>query len=134
MLKYVPCISLLHLLGALADYCSRAQGVNCCAAARLLLDSGPDGGSCPPVGACRGFEGTCGQLAAQFAEVPVLPDFPNGLADWTCTAFPDDNNPVDSFVVGLVRAPRLMCWATAADVLIFTLLRPRRSLSPSASP
>ena len=56
------------------------------------------------MGACRGFEGTCGQLAAQFAEVPVLPDFPNGLADWTCTAFPDDNNPVDSFIVGLVRA------------------------------
>ena len=70
---------------------------------RLILDSGPDGGECPPVGPCRGFEGNCGDIANQFATLPVLPDYPNGLQDWTCTAFPDDDNkPVDSFIVGLI--------------------------------
>ena len=70
---------------------------------RLILDSGPDGGECPPVGPCRGFEGNCGDIATQFATLPVLPDYPNGLQDWTCTAFPDDDNkPVDSFIVGLI--------------------------------
>jgi hypothetical protein len=67
------------------------------------LDSGPDGGNCPPVGPCRGFEGTCGYITAQFAELPVLPDFPNGMQDWVCTAFPDDeNSQVDAFLVGLI--------------------------------
>ena len=79
-----------------------AKAVNCCAAVRLLLDSGPDGGECPPVGDCRGFNGTCGELPAQFATVAVMPDYPNGLADWTCTAFPNDDNSVDSFIVGLI--------------------------------
>ena len=80
-----------------------AKAVNCCNDLRLILDSGPDGGACPPVGPCRGFEGNCGDLADQYATLPVLPDFPNGLADWTCTAFPDDENkPVDSFIVGLI--------------------------------
>ena len=69
---------------------------------RLLLDSGPDGGECPPVGDCRGYNGTCGLLATQFATVAVLPDYPNGLQDWTCTAFPNDDNSVDTFVVGLI--------------------------------
>ena len=70
---------------------------------RLILDSGPDGGECPPVGPCRGFEGNCGDIANQFATLPVLPDYPNGLQDWTCTAFPDDDNkPFDSFLVGLI--------------------------------
>jgi hypothetical protein len=55
------------------------------------------------VGPCRGFEGNCGDIATQFATLPVLPDYPNGLQDWTCTAFPDDENkPVDSFIVGLI--------------------------------
>ena len=66
------------------------------------MDSGPDGGNCPPVGPCRGFEGTCGDITAQFAELPVLPDYPDGMADWTCTAFPDDNSNLDSFLVGLI--------------------------------
>jgi hypothetical protein len=34
--------------------------------------------------------------------VAVLPDYPNGLQDWTCTAFPNDSNSVDSFLVGLI--------------------------------
>ena len=80
-----------------------AKGANCCADMRLILDSGPDGGACPPVGPCRGFEGNCGDIADQFATLPVLPDYPNGLQEWTCTAFPDDENkPVDSFIVGLI--------------------------------
>ena len=74
----------------------------CCAAVRLLLDSGPDGGECPPVGDCRGFNGTCGLLPDQFATVAVLPDYPNGLQDWTCTAFPNDDSQIDSFIVGLI--------------------------------
>ena len=82
---------------------ARAQGANCCNDMRLILDSGPDGGACPPVGPCRGFEGNCGDIANQFATLPVLPDYPNGLQDWQCTAFPDDENkPVDSFIVGLI--------------------------------
>ncbi len=65
-----------------------AKAVNCCAELRLMLDSGPDGGACPPVGPCREFVGNCGDLAAQFADVPVLPDFPDGLADYVCTGAP----------------------------------------------
>ena len=80
---------------------------------RLVLDSGPDGGACPPVGDCRGFNGTCGMLATQFATVPVLPDYPNGLQDYTCTAFPDDASSVDSFIVGLIAL------AVAIPVTVF---------------
>ena len=79
-----------------------AQGVNCCVVLRQILDSGPDGGNCPPVGPCRGFEGTCGDITNQFAELPVLPDYPDGMQDWTCTAFPDDNSNLDTFLVGLI--------------------------------
>ena len=38
----------------------------------------------------------------QFADVPVLPDFPDGLADWVCEAFPNDDNQVDGFIVALI--------------------------------
>ena len=69
---------------------------------RVILNSGLDGNNCPPVGPCRGFTGTCGDLATQFAELPVLPDYPNGMQDWVCTSFPDDTNDVDSFLVGLI--------------------------------
>ena len=67
----------------------------------MILDSGPDGGDCPPVGMCRGFE-SCSELMTQFVDVPVLPDFPDGLADWVCQAFPNDDNQVDSFIVSLI--------------------------------
>ncbi len=76
--------------------------MNCCAELKQLLDSGPDGGDCPPVGPCRGFPGDCADLPDQFTTLPVLPDFPDGLADWTCHAFPDEDNQVDSFLVGLI--------------------------------
>jgi hypothetical protein len=70
-----------------------AKAVNCCAELRFILDSGPDGGECPPVGPCRGFpepgkEATCSMIIDQFADLAVLPDFPNGLNEYTCHAFP----------------------------------------------
>ncbi len=79
-----------------------AKAVDCCAELKLILDSGPDGGDCPPVGPCRGFAGDCADLPDQFAALPVPPDYPDGLADYTCHAFPDDDNQVDSFLVGLI--------------------------------
>jgi hypothetical protein len=54
------------------------------------------------VGPCRGFEGDCGDLATQFASLPVMPGFPDGLAGWTCDAFPNDENPRDSLIVALI--------------------------------
>ena len=88
-------------ISALPCYRYYAKAVNCCFDVRSLLDA-DDPGICPPVGPCRGFEGLCADIPAQFATVPVLPDYPNGLQDYTCHAFPDDDNPVDSFLVGLI--------------------------------
>jgi hypothetical protein len=79
-----------------------AKGVNCCAELVLLLNSGPDGGACMAPTDCRGFTGTCADLPEQFAEVAVEPYFPNGLSEYTCTAFPDEEKTVDSFIVGLI--------------------------------
>ena len=79
------------------------KAVNCCALIRIILDSGPDGGACPPgAGPCRGFEGNCADITAQFADLPVLPDHPNGLADYECHAFPDDANFTDTLLVSLL--------------------------------
>ncbi len=86
----------------LIDAASPVQGANCCAELRALLDAGPDGGDCPPAGPCRGFVGSCADLPTQFEAVPVLPDFPNGLSDYVCRAFPNGDAPVDSFIVGLI--------------------------------
>ena len=72
-----------------------AKGVNCCAEIQALLE-------CPPVGPCRGVEANCGDLAEAFADTPVLPDYPDGLADYTCAAFPDEENDRDTFIVGLL--------------------------------
>ena len=79
-----------------------SKAVLCCGELRAILDGGPDGGMCPPTGPCRGFSGDCADLAAPFADVAVLPDYPDGLSSYTCTAFPNDDNPVDSFIVGLI--------------------------------
>ena len=78
---------------------------NCCSALRLILDSGPDGGACPPTGLCRGFAGNCADIAAQFSDLPVLPDYPDGLADFACHAFPDDARFGDTILVGLRACP-----------------------------
>ena len=72
-----------------------AKGVNCCAEVQALLE-------CPPVGPCRGVEANCGDLPQAFADTPVLPDYPDGLADYTCSAFPDDENQRDTLIVGLL--------------------------------
>ena len=61
----------------------------------MLLD-------CPGVGPCRDVVGNCGDLAGVFADTPVPPYFPDGLKDYTCTTFPDEDRPLDSFVVGLI--------------------------------
>ena len=84
------------------------KGVNCCAELRGILNSGPDGGFCPPSGPCRGHVGDCGELRAQFAFVPVLPNFSTGLSGYTCRAFPDTGesgiagNQRDIWIVALV--------------------------------
>ena len=56
---------------------------------------------CPAIGPCRGVEANCGDLATVFADTP-LPEYPNGLMDWTCSAFPNDDVPRDSLIVGLL--------------------------------
>jgi hypothetical protein len=61
----------------------------------MLLD-------CPGVGPCRDVVGNCGDLAGVFADTPVPPYFPDGLKDYTCTTFPDEDRPLDSFIVGLI--------------------------------
>ena len=86
-----------------------AKAVNCCAEVVAILDSGPDGGNCPSAADCRGFTGNCADIVNQFADLPVLPDFPDGMADYTCTAFPNDDNPIDSFIVGLSAWPDAVC-------------------------
>jgi hypothetical protein len=92
----------LHIAHQRFPFCSP---VNCCAEVVSLLDGGPDGGNCASPAYCRGFVGNCADIAAQFAEVPILPYFPNGLADYTCHAFPDEDRPLDSFLVGLSALP-----------------------------
>ena len=70
-----------------------------------MLDGGLDGGNCPASdfnAPCRGFTGECGALEDQFANVAVLPNYPNGMVDYDGTAFPDNSHPLDSFIVGLI--------------------------------
>jgi hypothetical protein len=54
---------------------------------------------------CRGFRGDCADLQRQFEELPpqVLPPGAD-VAGFTCHAFPDDDNPIDKFFVGLIFA------------------------------
>jgi hypothetical protein len=81
------------------------KATNCCIDIRAILDGGPDGGDCDPTdffAPCRGFTGECGVLEDQFAYVAVLPDYPGGMIDYDCQAFPDNNNALDSFIVGLI--------------------------------
>jgi hypothetical protein len=58
---------------------------------------------CVPGAPCRGREGImCGDLAATFADEPLPPHFPDGLADYSCRQFPDEENPRDSLIVALI--------------------------------
>jgi hypothetical protein len=73
-----------------------AKGVNCCAEVRAILDATPFCTAAPD--ACAG---ECATLPLVFADVPV-PGYPGGLADYICTAFPDDGVPSDTVVVALI--------------------------------
>lgn len=69
------------------------RGANCCFALRDLL-----GCSADPNSPCRGFTGTCGDLAKQFAEVPFEETTgedaePMVVGDFECHEFPDPVRP-----------------------------------------
>ena len=102
--NWCACCCYAYLLLPRADARFLRTKRGSCNAVRDLLNSGPDGGSCPPGYSlpCRGFTGECGDITSQFGSIPVLPDYPDGLADWNCHAFPDDDKPLDSFLVGLI--------------------------------
>ena len=87
--------------------------MNCCAEVVSILDGGPDGGNCPAAGSCRGFNGTCADVVQQFADVPILPGYPSGMSEYSCNAFPMDDKPVDSLLVGLISL------AVAIPVTVF---------------
>lgn len=95
-----------------------AKGVNCCGEIRGILNSGPDGGSCPPGnGPCRGFSGDCGAIKSQFKRVPIYPDFPKGLSGYKCHAFPnkgDGSLSRDTVIVALIS---YACMLPVATVL-----------------
>lgn len=73
-------------------YWSRA--INCCSEVRALLGCETDYAR-----PCREFDGDCADLEAQFMGVQD-----SGLEVYVCHAFPDSENPVDSFIVGLICA------------------------------
>ena len=109
-----------------------SKSKNCCAQLRELLDSGPDGGACPADATqpCRGFVGTCADLRAQFADVPVMPSFPAGLSTYVCTAFPDTASPLStpgaggaSLGVPLRDALIVGCISAAVALPVAVLLR-----------
>jgi len=82
-----------------------SRGANCCIEIRDIL-------GCDPVGPCLGYEGDCGDLQTQFAELqgPWLysvavgepPTEQMSLADYVCHAFPDDAYVTDQLLVGLI--------------------------------
>jgi hypothetical protein len=64
---------------------------------RAILDVAPFCAAAPD--ACAG---DCATLPLVFADVPLPPAYPDGLQDYTCTAFPDDSVPSDTVVVALI--------------------------------
>jgi hypothetical protein len=124
---------LLFLTRRVKSADARAVAVNCCAEVVAILDSGPDGGNCASPADCRGFTGNCADIVDQFADLPVLPDFPNGMADYTCTAFPNEDNPIDSFIVGLSASPRRACFLAASDARLHPPQSRSRLRCPPAS-
>jgi hypothetical protein len=78
-----------------------SRGANCCAEIRALLE-------CDPVGPCRGFEGDCADIQAQFETVqgPYMYGMPPEehlyLDEYVCHAFPDDAYVTDQIFVGLI--------------------------------
>lgn len=59
----------------------------------LILDCDP-----LPSVPCREFTGNCGQLVDQFTD--LVPE----LAAYECHAFPDDAQPVHTFIAGLIMS------------------------------
>jgi hypothetical protein len=76
-----------------------AKAVNCCAEVRDIL---ADACAATPT-ACAG---SCADLANVFASTPVPPAFPDGMADYVCQAFPNDDSSVR------VRPPQHAHWDT----------------------
>ena len=46
--------------------------------------------------------GNCADLPAVFATTPLLPYYPNGLQEYTCHQFPDDDVTSDTIIVALI--------------------------------
>jgi hypothetical protein len=86
-----------------------AKGSNCCAALRAEVAAACAAAAAP----CPANAPTmrCADLLAA-AAAPASP-YPPELRDWTCTAFPDDDLPVDSLLVALIAL------AVALPVTIF---------------
>ena len=78
-----------------------SKGSTCCDDIRLQLN-------CDPVGPCREFTGDCTDIPDQFSTMLFVDPaaecqpLPSPVNDYVCTAFPDDENPIDSFLVGLI--------------------------------
>jgi hypothetical protein len=91
-----------------------AKGVNCCAEVMFILGD-----------LAVGLESTtCGDLPLAFADKPVPPYFPDGMSEYVCHAFPDDERPVDSFIVALIAlasAWRCDVWLRAHLLLTHAL-------------
>jgi hypothetical protein len=131
----------------------RTQGVNCCAELQRILSlCCPAEGACAGVPASY-RAASCGEQLGLFAAVPLgtppppplppappgggynppppppptCPYFPDGLAaDYTCLAFPNDDNPRDSFIVALIAlAGARRVWRAAARCLLHA--RPPRA-------
>jgi len=80
-----------------------SRGATCCEEVQLLL-------ACDPAPApCRGFKGDCGDIASQFQEMLFVDPWAepqcvpaNPVRDWVCHAFPDEENPIDTIIVGFI--------------------------------
>jgi hypothetical protein len=78
----------------------------------LMLESASATGCDPatPSGPCLGYQGSCGDLATQFATLqgayvyglPGEQGCQSNLADYVCHAFPDDSNAIDQFLVSII--------------------------------
>ena len=68
-------------------------------------------------------------MTAQFSDLPVLPDWPNGLADYQCHAFPDDARFIDTFLVSLLSIGAALP-VSFVIFLCFDLVRARAAASP----
>ena len=96
------CMMLTAIIGGLTVevWFFQQKGATCCSQLRELV-----GCSANLDVPCRGFSGDCADLQRQFEELPpqVLPPGAD-VAGFTCHAFPDDDNPIDKFFVGLIFA------------------------------